>query len=768
MPASGTITNAATTTMDAVCPYVQVEGIDIPNLYCTLAEQTTGATLGRALLRYAGTGDYTGPITLGLAPAAKWGSRVKVYLGEQVFFLGNLMKRYDQGKMDTVIWEAVDDRIFLEHLFVRGAFVCDQTGDTTYTAKHIRRYVAQFNPGGMWNCTYCPVTTPTGAVENFPMFTPYAHRGTNYTTPDDDYSGARDPGVTVPWTARRALQYLAFVANVGTGFSANVEGVINSQWRSLYGSSRVKWDWHLLSGLVGYDPNEFVSGQTNDPLDRKLPDMTLQGMRLLGAIDQVLRSAGTHELRLEYLTSGMSSVVFYPTGFSGAATNNPDSGQGGEIPLHRSGAVDDINTAFDFELMDDATQCCESVLVEGAPVRIESTLKYDPDDEANSQIFPAWSAAEEQAWRWVVCGGQTESLTNKWAKIPPYQGYTTYSGWVDADGSAFSGSSVLTPAAGSHSPEAVNLAREYFPRVFRAFRIKPSKMATKLGGYDGRYSNTSMYPQIQGHDAYNRPMLPHQLQFTIAYANLTDAECNWLSDRCPIRVEVKLRPEDGGSTSDTLWHDVQYTNGIRATSDGLLWLDSATEWTQPTFGGLLSGDIQAYPLVARVNAIRLNIAYPADHRVAYYTETPNSLFATEYTASMSGKTLLYVDSPEGYHENHQINSAPMAISGYYTNASPETFTNGLTRLVPPGSEVHHAEYAAIRRLTASRLPMRMTSWKMIGIRNEWHAGDWINKIKVRGASDDPDVLINGPIRSVTFDFLAQETRLGGIIYTGLV
>ena len=167
--------------------------------------------------------------------------------------------------------------------------------------------------------------------------------------------------------------------------------------------------------------------------------------------------------------------------------------------------------------------------------------------------------------------------------------------------------------------------------------------------------------------------------------------------------------------------------------------------------------------------IKINAALPMDHRVTGYSEIQDTggrtIFADSYSKAFQGAPLMYVDTPEGYREHHQVNSEPSIDQSFFTGDEPQTAP--LTRYVPPGSESFAARDAAERKLATSKHPRRRTSWKMVGIRPEYafSAGDWIHKVKVINpqTSTDRDYIIDAPVMTVTFDFEKQETIIGGLI-----
>ncbi len=65
-----------------------------------------------------------------------------------------------------------------------------------------------------------------------------------------------------------------------------------------------------------------------------------------------------------------------------------------------------------------------------------------------------------------------------------------------------------------------------------------------------------------------------------------------------------------------------------------------------------------------------------------------------------------------------------------------------------------------------RNPQRNSTWRIVGIRPEFRAGKWIDKIhNIHNESNpkaDPDFIMNAPAKSVFYDFQAQETVIGGV------
>jgi len=63
----------------------------------------------------------------------------------------------------------------------------------------------------------------------------------------------------------------------------------------------------------------------------------------------------------------------------------------------------------------------------------------------------------------------------------------------------------------------------------------------------------------------------------------------------------------------------------------------------------------------------------------------------------------------------------------------------------------------------AQFPRRTTSWRMIGTRAEWRAGDWIGRTDNIGGTADPNYIINGVAETILIDYQKSETTIGGIL-----
>jgi len=751
MPAFLEVTNSGATEMTAATPVVKIttKG-ESASMTCTSISETGGILPSVARLQKLPTsapGVATGPDALRAGP--KFGARVQVSVDGETIFLGALLSRLDQGAPNTTLWDAYDDRTLLQGIPVRGCLVYDPTNTSSaYTCKFIPRYIPRVNPEGQWNC----IGATVGGIL-LPVFSEVAVLGKTYESPDEA-SPALALNAIVPWTARLWLTYLWAVANMNTnGLNAQlgyttgrVQGIRGDHWRCLYGQSRLVWDLASITGMVGVDP----ATKEIDPLDRKLPDMSFRGMAMLSAIDKTLEAVGTHGMRLAY-QEAKSYVEFYPRGYSGL-----QAGRGIDIPLQRSGDADDIHTAFDFSLNEDANETHEAVLVEGDVVRVETRVKFIGTSTITaSSLVPAWTTAEELAFKQMIIGNNT-ATEGTWAKFPATQGDTTYANMLSADGASG------RPYAKPRTYAAIALARMHFPRVFMAYRLQFHKSGSDQneimnnaltgrgavvdGTYQGDFSDQNAYPRLK----CTRPILPEQLQYLLRDMSTGSAIENMLRTQYPIRIQV--------GPSDGVMVEASHAAGIAVTDDGLIWLQGLGETINAEQDCLYSGDYTSAPLAMARKRVWMNVAFPMDHRVFGYKDIGGveaSIFDEDYAATAYGLPLLYVDSGEAYREHHQVASHPTSSSTF----EGDDGTAPVGRILMPGSERVNAAHAADRKLAYSRHPRRSSTWRMIGIRPEYKAGTWVHDVVLKG---EGSYRIEAPIGRVTFDFVKQETVIEGL------
>lgn len=769
----------------AVRPVVFIDGIERGDYKCVSIEQNAGIVPSKAVLEWnpsalLSPAEEYAPTTLdvytdenGESVRELHGARVVIRdRNEDTLFCGHLLVRQDAGAADQVLWTAYDDREAMTKIPVRGAVVRDEY---TLAARFLPRYDAHTNPGGFWNCTGWTCDVPDHPLngEVVPVFTARGYVKVSYESPDSVFPEKVKVDEVTAWTPRRFLTYLYMLAHMPKG---GVPGIsqLSKTWRSLLpkkDTSTPLFDWQFesIKKMVGKDPGQ--SG--TDPLDRKMPDINFQGNAILQAISDTLTTAGTHDIsftaqglydavgvganQVGVFNGGAQTIVdFFETGKTGSLNNQTTYNV---IPLLRSGRPSDlpnVNTAYDFQLSEDSTNTRMACLVEGDVVRTETRVSI------GNGLKKGWKPNEEESFKQVIAGADAANAAGiKFAIYPQALNLDNTdiplaSTWATADGQDG------RELAYAFSPEAVQLARRLFPRVFRAFYIdsRETEVITALNGFASAYSDTDEYAQGQS----VRPVLPNQLQYQLADVSAGGGIENSLAARLPIRVSVEN--SDG-------WVDAGWTSA-GLLGDGVFLIDMAEQFDatpQCIYSGHLyaSGDGQPVkPFGCELKNMRINLAIPMDHRVSGY-DALGEEFNTggisdwlyvngNYATSTGGEFLQYIDSGETYREEHQVASYPV---------DNDSVRN---RLLPPGSEAENAQFAAQRRLFSTQRINRLSSWKMVGIRPEWKVGQWINQVDQIFVDNNGFVgsaglpyKINAPIRSIVFDFMEQDTTIGGLI-----
>ena len=751
--------------VEVMVPVTCIDGANVLDAHCLTVEQRLGAMPGSATIVLKSGRDHNGPITLnGEKAPVQLGHRCVVSVQGQTIHAGTIAIRQDQGQKDEVLYTSYDDRFLLSQIPLRGCMVWDNgLSGHDPDFKYLRRYTLRFNPNGNWNC--CPGKFQKNT---WPVFAASAIGTRTYETSEDTFPDALgDPGSeVVPWTPRRALQYIWLICHVQHG---DVQGIRFEEWRNLTKSKRLLWPIESLTGLSGLD----AVNLPKDPLDRKLPDMTLQGESVLSAIVKILEVAGTHDLTISYQGIGggdpsestMGTLAFVPRGL-GARDNAQRTKT--HLSLRRGGPVDDQG-AWDFDLRESITDLRESIYVEGAPVVLETTLGYykggtgpvfngvaDPEC-----LKPGWTGdntqGEEYCFKGMINGGTIiTGGPSDYCMIPAYAGQSV---WSDTGADAF------LPCDGTggrplilrRTKNAINMARQCYPNVFKSFVIDSTAAKLKLRGFNKEYDNEDEFPVLSG----PRPVRPQQAQFVLRSLNgVNEKEASWNRNVYPVRLRVKSGSE---------WLDTVFNIGLRMTGDYTLWLDGVSEALDGQDQCIYIGTLQD-PFHVSMRQLMLNIVIPMDHRLSSYQQIDpgDSSLPLDYWQDMNGPPLLYIDSPNAYHEVHQIDSEPGAIVGFQSG----TDKNGqatydpapLNRLLPPGSEQTNIDFAAKRRLFWTKYPTRESTWRLMGIDTTWAAGTWIDEVSVFGGvnAQEQNYDLGAPIASVVFDFQSQVTTVGGL------
>lgn len=751
-------------------PVVIIDGTVIDYVSCISIEDNFGLLPSKCIIRVGSNGiDFTGPITLN---ALKFpfgpGSRIVIIdQNQNTLFVGQLLKRHDQGSANNVVFTAIDDRVFLKSIYMRGCLVYDNTAPGLSKVKYIRRFIPQMNPGGYWNCV--------GATFNFqgsqvilPVFSPRAVIGSVYQSPEQAFPLDLVDGELTGWTPRRTLLYQCLLCNLDS--SMGIQGITSEEWRSFSRSDRISWGFDSVKNLKGTD----VAGVV-DPLDRKMPDFSFRGQTIAKAINTTLDIAGTHDVQITYnpvdqesLTC-ISNIGFQPISFSAAAGTGVQSIQ---PPLVRGGDLNTSHSVYDFDVSDDYSDVAEQCIVEGAPIMVESAISNWLSPDACFALKPAWTNGtinalddQELCFLEVINGGNLfiPHTPLQFVRYPPNQNTSNPStpGWLTADG--LDG----RPLIYARTPAAVEFAWSMYPYVFKGYTFD-SAAATTAGLFDGLlpnsdYSNRSIYPVLNN----NRPVSKEQLQFFINNPNQPGNNIdNWLPEHYSIYMQI-VQPASGAIPEQV----TSFTSPrIRITGQNILIFEGQDFNINNKLSCLYTGSMLVDLSNVKPKNFTVNIAFPMDNRV--YASKPinpnDSWLSVDYRNQLGGPPLLYVDSPDAFHEKIQINSTPGPYSQFFGGIDGlQLLTTPLTRYLPPGSEQPSALFAAERALFRNSNPTRSSNWRICGIRPEYRAGMWVQDIMmIHNEEDpivDPDFVMNAPLSSVLYDFMAQETVLNGVL-----
>lgn len=714
MPATATSKSAGAAERQAVLPLVEIEGLgQCTGLYCTHIENNTGLLPSKAFLSMVGTtGELQSPITLNAYNWDKFapGARCKVSANGQLVHLGQVWPRNDQGKADSIVFESHDDKLLLAALPILGCLVYDPLASQVI---FLTGYEHRVNPGGFRNCVGAQVP----GVGLVPVFSHVAEAADDERV-DEDIGSTLQAGTLRSWTPRLHLQYLRALANLARG---SVPGTDIDAWRSLYTASRIAWDESSLNLPAC------------DALDHKMPDMSFRAKRILGALQQTLDNAKSWGLKLE-LRNEKSYVAFYSSDEKYATVTK-------SLPLQRGGVADNINTIHDFNLSEDPTELIESCVALGDRNKIEGEVKFS--NAAGDTLVTAWTADEERIAKTIVWGSTDPNTQGNYAWIP-VDANNPATGFVPADGS-----SAAQPLIKACTPEAIALMRQLLPRVFRAYRLDSDAMysAGLLQGSGGKFSNAGAWPHLKT----QRPILNNQLSYIV------DTSGQKLKQYWPTRVQIETRKD-----SDN-YEDVTYNSGLRVERDGLIYVDGLTDDSGGKFN-VYDGSLMGAPWTIRLRKIKMNVAFPCDHRVLGYFEAKGDMAAT-LASELGGPFMALIDSPESWRYLDRVNSSPMAASQATRSTGTESYPVTGVLLDETASATRHAK----QRVDRNKRTKKLSAWRLIGIRTDYNVGDFIDYVRMRGGvAGDSDYKIGAPLESVVFDFLNQETRAGGLMSRGTV
>lgn len=742
MPAAGTeevVVNAERTAVMPIVRFLSGGGAGLRGGQVLKIEDSAGITPSKAWISIRNTQLDQNSYAVSLVDndlavnKLKMGSFVRITHDGEDLFVGAIVKRTDTGN-DQIILECWDDRWLLAKIPVRGCLVYDPANEDVI---FVPRYICRTNPNGFNNCTLVEgVGDSDGRI---PVFTALAEAGTLGKSSDADEATGEanaEQGIAIPWTPERFLQYLRL-------FSHFDPSAFDS--KNYYKQDIRRLDSRLTTWLPG-DVN-FPGAE----MRKKMPDIIFQGMSLLGAIVKTLDVSGEYGLWM-LPQDKKCRVCFYPR-----SLRQNDGGNQQDIPLQRSGPALDLNTAFDYSAFTDASETCTGVLVEGASPKMEAEFKYT-NTPAEDALIKAWSAAEETDYFAIIKGNNT------WASVLEKPGdfggkRVLMDGTNDAAGNP-------TPRIPARTNAAVTLARQHYPKVFRAMQLvaNPTTIPmyhTIMKGVDDAYENVPILN-------ISRPPQLEQLQ---PYRDDGNDVRGWL--RYPFRIQIT------GTDTDNVWHDVGPNNGLRVTADGLIWFDGLTD-NDGLSDRIYTNQLRLNDITpVKLKKIKINCAIPLDCRMKSTafelfdggTEDPNDIYdqLNEDLVNLAGtgaRSSLqhYVFAPDSYRQEEQINSYPAAHKEY-KNPTGGTNADGSDRYdTAPLARVLHTDAVRIdghaKRRFKDKVRFKKTQkWRMIGIRSEYRAGYYIGQVVFSGAGATGGYKVGAPLGKVTWDFENQETVL---------
>jgi hypothetical protein len=712
--AGGVVETTSQADIAAVNPVIKVNGSVIPYGYGQRVWHTAGIQPGKATLWLSGNGeDSTGPVTLGKhAFGIKRFDPLTVSDGQSTIFAGLILERLDQGENNAVMWEAHDWRWLLQWIPVTGCLVWDEVAGAV---KYIQRFTCRMNPGGRWNCII------KGGI---PVFTHLASESTEAGTYDQSIYDTTDRAdVVCPWTPARAMRYLNYCANIGEG---DVVGIETYTWRTLKDSTHL--DWPTQADIPGVEDNFYSI----------LPDTTLDGKSMAGAIDALMKLSGVIDLSVTY-NADSCVMFFFATKLS---TTQKEQVSSSTIPLARGGTATDANTAFDFDLRESGVKQAAAVAVLGAPARVETSLTYDPANPGTSTLALAFTASEIAAFKTMV-DGVLQSGTRyayKPASIPADGDWSAVT-YTAMDGTGGN------PKIIANTMAAVQLARSYMRKAWRAFKINvPSLISASIQeGVGGAFAAKAFLNTP-------RAVLLEQLQHMVSeYA--TD---KLLKARCQISIMVG---DGAGAMYPTLAND-----GLQVDDDGTLLFAGLTEESGAATDCVYLGTLTT-PTGLAMKKVSINVAFPLDFRT---TGVSAQSLASSIDAELGGPPLIIRDEGDSYPVEHQMASTPIPYLAKLPGAYGGTEDSvPVTRVLK--DESARATKSADRLREQFGQPEISSQWSMIGIRSEYGVGGWIADVQPIGSSPggDPPYTINAPVKTVLFDFDNQITVIGGLLHSSV-
>lgn len=644
----------------------------------------------------------SGPLS---PPRLPGGSRIKVLAGDgdTVLFAGELARVAELNQAGTVRLIFKDDKTYLNRIPVSGSFVWDTESDEE---KLVPRLPLRWNPEGRGNCLEIK---SDGSDRLLPMFTHVSWSRADMEA--EPYEADDEKVYPTFWTPARALLHLWYrmIEFAWSTAPAKFRCTPNVD------TDRVDWPEESLA---------FTAGEMHKKLAD--PGNSLNAKSFGTILSAILDATGMYAWRLGYRDDGGASsyIEIVPRVPAESGATAEPVADGLEIEIQRAGAADDINTAYDFISERDYDQTITQIEAEGAPIEIEAELKYENGE--NDTLEPAWTSDEENAFYHIVqgIGGDNEHAY--------------------VDGENMDGEEGR-PNVLKNTIEAVQLARAEFPLVWRAFRLKAgTDLDTILKG-GATEPLADWWDWLLQHP---RPLAGEEQCQRIFTEE--DDEPVETDDRYQVRIQV-----DPGATGLN-YHTTHANPGLRVTAAGLIFLDGLTD-ELAGLDNIYNGSLVMDPGNVSLRAIKINAVIPHDARIRSMAALqageadeasgisaldPNGIAAELAPAWLQLGTgpsahvmaTADIDHIEGFRLQYQVLSNPSARSSYGEDADGQP-------IEPPLNREYRSDQADLDALASKRFRDRarvgrVDQWRYIGIRPEFRAGTWINRIVTKGRGDN--------------------------------
>jgi len=736
MPSFLTITTTATTRMQAAKAAAETLSTGSPMEFAEVlrVEDGVGVTPGKAFLcvrnslarRQIANQIVMNPNGELSEKGLQYWSRIRIMSRGECLFVGSLQKRKESVQGQALVLEYWDDRWLLQKIALRGALVYDKVSSTV---KWLTGYDPRTNPLGMKNCTEVSINGFQGSCY---VFTELAEQGTDGKSPYLKVGNEpiRSAGVALDWTPERFMIYQRAMVMISNAVSLETQG------QALLDQTKLEWPTLTFSGSGNDD-------QTGNLITHKMPDINFVGETVLTSLQKTLDVTGEYDLAVQYDKSG-KCILKVECKTSDAALKRT-------LFVQQSGVAEDIKTIFDGAVEGDSTELATDVVYDGQTPAVEGRIQFTQADNVagvgavgSDHFFPAWTGGEEYFFLCILWRGE------------------------DANGNRIKNSDGTNLT--THSVAALHLARNTYPKVFRAFACRGGNIDTLLNGVNSKFG---LYPRLTSY----KVLMPTQLQ--PYFETNTAGKVSRGRIRLDIRIELTNKK---ASDSTGKYEDAFFNNGLRVTDDGLIWFDGLTD-DNPA-GTLYTGTLRnpamtdpsnisqtGYP---HLRKIRLNAAIRHDTRVMGRASVGTNYDPHKVSAvvdpsvikkAKTGKDILqkYVLS-DGFREEHQKTSFPCLPAAFQVTTSDGT---GLEALAIPATGINkvlHQDDTEIRDAAKRKLKevgriVRGFRFDLPGIRFDVHAGLWLEKIETK--PDNKQYLINAPIARVVRDFESQKTSIFG-------